>query len=194
MKEWQLIYDGVTSQKVRFGLSQISDAIFRYADYKPEIRTEETDHNAIVLAINPDEMDIPPNGFRLRVEAVIDGRQRVTIDGADETALMYGCMEFVGNYLSQAHLSHTVDEPYFFRTLFADDPLPTIDLISSPAIPRRGLWLWGHMMYDYHGFFENMARLKLNEIIIWNDYAPTDRKSTRLNSSHPTTSRMPSSA
>ena len=29
-------------------------------------------------------------------------------------------------------------------------------------------------MYDYRGFFENMARLKLNEIIIWNDYAPTN--------------------
>lgn len=174
MKKWQLIYDGVTSEKVRFGLSQISDVIFRYAGYKAEIRTEETEHNAVVLGIIPDATDLPPSGFRLRVEAVTDGRQRVTIDGADETALMYGCMEFAGNYLSQAHLSHTVDEPYFFRNLFSDDPLPMIDLISSPAIPRRGLWLWGHTMYDYRGFFENMARLKLNEIILWNDYAPSN--------------------
>ena len=42
------------------------------------------------------------------------------------------------------------------------------------------------------GWPENAGNLFANIKSVWEN--PTDRKSTRLNSSHPTTSRMPSSA
>ncbi len=176
MKKWQLAFDGAPSAQAEFGLKQISAAVFRHAGYKPELAPEETGRNAIALSIATNDANIPENGYRLRVEDMTNGRQRVLIQGKDDTALMHGCMEFVGNYLSRAQLSHSVDEPYYFRPLFGEEPLPPEDITSAPAIPGRGLWLWGHTLYDYRGFFENMARLRLNEVIIWNDFAPLNAR------------------
>lgn len=35
-----------------------------------------------------------------------------------------------------------------------------------------GIWTWGHVIYDYKGFFDNMKKLGMNSIVIWNDIAP----------------------
>lgn len=40
------------------------------------------------------------------------------------------------------------------------------------VIAERGIWTWGHVIYDYRGFFRNMSRLGLNKITVWNDFAP----------------------
>ncbi|MBQ8953319.1 MAG: hypothetical protein IJ048_04330, partial [Clostridia bacterium] len=102
------------------------------------------------------------------------GRQLACILGADEAALMHGCMDFTGRYLSQARLSRRAAKPYYFNPLFGEAPLPPARRVSAPAIARRGLWTWGLAIYDYKGYLENMARLRLNEVIIWNDFAPVN--------------------
>jgi hypothetical protein len=43
---------------------------------------------------------------------------------------------------------------------------------ASPKANNRAIWTWGHVIYDYKNFFKNMAKLRLNEIVIWNDYVP----------------------
>lgn len=40
------------------------------------------------------------------------------------------------------------------------------------SIRNKGIWTWGHVIYDYRGFFKNMAQLGLNRIVIWNDIRP----------------------
>lgn len=35
-----------------------------------------------------------------------------------------------------------------------------------------GIWTWGHVIYDYKGFFNNMKKLGMNSVIIWNDIVP----------------------
>ena len=47
-----------------------------------------------------------------------------------------------------------------------------MDCVHAPQVRRRGLWTWGYVIYDYRRYLANMARLKLHEIVIWNDYAP----------------------
>lgn len=47
---------------------------------------------------------------------------------------------------------------------------------SAPAIKNRAIWTWGHVIFDYEKFFENMSLLRLNEIVIWNDYMPVNAK------------------
>lgn len=44
------------------------------------------------------------------------------------------------------------------------------------GIAERGIWTWGHVIYDYHGFFRNMSTLGLNKITIWNDFAPVNAR------------------
>lgn len=42
---------------------------------------------------------------------------------------------------------------------------------------ETGIWTWGHVIYDYKSFFENMKKLGMNKITIWNDFAPLNSKS-----------------
>lgn len=41
---------------------------------------------------------------------------------------------------------------------------------------ETGIWSWGHVIYDYKGFFRNMKKLGMNKITIWNDFAPINAK------------------
>ena len=85
MKKWQLAFDGAPSAQAEFGLKQISAAVFRHAGYKPELAPEETGRNAIALSIATNDANIPENGYRLRVEDMTNGRQRVLIQGKDDS-------------------------------------------------------------------------------------------------------------
>lgn len=45
-------------------------------------------------------------------------------------------------------------------------------ITESPRVPARGIWTWGYVMYDYQRFLDQMARLRLNELVVWNDIPP----------------------
>ncbi len=55
-------------------------------------------------------------------------------------------------------------------------PLPQWRMSGSPKVPQRGIWTWGHVVYDYRAFLEHMSRWKLNTLICWNDYAPINAR------------------
>lgn len=84
---------------------------------------------------------------------------------------MYGAMDFVNRIIPAAEQAHKWMFPYYFVNPFETGFAP-MDETSSPSVARRGLWTWGHVIYDYRGYLTNMARLKLNELVIWNDFAP----------------------
>ena len=44
------------------------------------------------------------------------------------------------------------------------------------SIKNKGIWTWGHVIYDYRAFFKNMAKLGFNRIVIWNDIRPLNAK------------------
>ena len=43
-------------------------------------------------------------------------------------------------------------------------------------VKNRGMWTWGHVIYDYRGYITHMRELGLNTIIIWNDIAPLNAR------------------
>lgn len=106
-------------------------------------------------------------------------KQTVAIIGYDETGALYGCMDFCNRYCGKELVAvkdhNDMFDENFFNTLF-DKPLNVWQVSESPAIPTRALWTWGHVIYDYRRFFENMARIRLNEIVIWNDFVPENAK------------------
>ena len=63
----------------------------------------------------------------------------------------------------------------YFDTPF-HEKLPVWSKISAPDVEDRGIWTWGHTIYDYRSFMDNMLRLKMNEIVVWNDYAPINAR------------------
>lgn len=93
----------------------------------------------------------------------------VIIEGSDDAGVLYGCVDFYNRYLTQHRLTHRSD-PYFQDIFQAQ--LPDDFIQSHPDIRHRGLWTWGHVIYDYRGYIDNMVRLKMNTVIIWNDHVP----------------------
>ena len=93
----------------------------------------------------------------------------VLIEGFDEAGVLYGCADFYPRYVAQQTL--TYDSATYFRHIFAD-ALPDAFIQSAPAVRNRGLWTWGHVIYDYRGYIDNMAKLKMNTLIVWNDHPP----------------------
>ena len=161
---------GVSDAKIRFALDELSRVICGYARRRPCIGTEDSGAETVHLSVRKDR--VPENGYRVNVTAPTDGRQDVFIEGSDPVSLSYGVMDFCHRYLPRACISGTVADPYYFRSLFSGDALPPTEWAIAPRILHRGLWTWGLAIYDWRGYLENMARLRLNEAIIWNDFAP----------------------
>jgi len=90
---------------------------------------------------------------------------RVIIEGFDDAGTLYGVMDFYNHYL--------IKQRYYGSLGFKPEaPLPEFSRVSAPDTRERGIWTWGHVIYDYRHFLDNMARLKMNSIIIWNDFVP----------------------
>ncbi|MBE7052456.1 MAG: hypothetical protein E7395_07815 [Ruminococcaceae bacterium] len=96
-------------------------------------------------------------------------RQIFALCGSDLNGALYAISEFCSSYLPQAELNH--DHNNYFTVPFTSK-MPEADICEAPQICERGIWTWGHVIFDYKKFIKNMVRLKMNTIIIWNDHAP----------------------
>ena len=152
----------VTTQKV---LSDLEDNIIF-------IGTRETNNYIKDLIL---EDSIPKNGYLLKVmdNPYNKGKQIIIIAGIDDINTFYGAVEFSSDYI--AFSKQRKDHQPYFRKLFLEK-MPDYEISSSPDILNRGLWTWGHSIYDYKKYIDNMALLKLNQLIIWNDYAPVNAR------------------
>lgn len=117
------------------------------------------------------ESEIPQGGYLVKVtdSPFCGGRQAAVITGSDAASVYYGATDFADDYLAYAKL--TDQHSPFFQKLFQGRMKPYRSE-GAPKIAQRGIWTWGHCIYDYRRFAAAMARLRLNQIVIWNDYAP----------------------
>ena len=111
-------------------------------------------------------------GFSIKVGSSDRTKKRtdVVIQGADPAGVLYGVYEFRNRYLD--HLAKY--NGYHFEEPLKSflEQMPHFAMQSAPAIRYRGLWTWGHMIYDYRRYIDNMAQCKMNTLIMWNDSAP----------------------
>lgn len=99
--------------------------------------------------------------------------QSAVIEGFDDAGVLYGVLDFYNHYITQYEYPDA--EPYWVNFL-ERDTLPEFEYSSAPSVKERGLWTWGHVIYDYRGYLDHMMKLKMNRIIIWNDFAPANAK------------------
>ncbi|MBO5020344.1 MAG: hypothetical protein J6D52_06750 [Clostridia bacterium] len=97
----------------------------------------------------------------------------VIIEGYDDNGVLYGVIDFYNKYLLKMEYAHN-DSLVYPRPL--QKPFPDFLLQSAPAIKNRGIWTWGHVIYNYKGFIDNMVKLKMNLLIMWNDAVPFNAK------------------
>ena len=161
------------------------------AQYVPYVLTvchpgEETEKDNLIilgtktnhptLALLAEQQFYCPNekreGFSIKVARSARNKERtdIVIQGADSVGVLYGVCTFIAAYLDDFwkyygyHFDH--------RTQLFRDPAPEFELSEEPSVQNRGIWTWGHRIYDYRRFLDNMMRCKMNMLVMWNDYAP----------------------
>ena len=138
----------------------------------------KSDNSILRVLSESGEINVPEKaqGYSVCVKdsAFNPQRQMMVLCGSDEAGVLYGTVDFVNKYLGYAIYktgNGYMEYDAYFKTPFTERA-PEWCEESYPAVETRGIWTWGHTIYDYRAFFDNMVRLKLNEVVIWNDYAP----------------------
>ena len=182
---WHLIY-GAYSGVEEFALDELQKMIQRYVPYVVEIRhaAEPLDQDANHVLVgtvtnNPRMADLAqksafktptkPQGYGSACfkSPWNDERKAVVIAGTDAAGVLYGVIDF-----NKRLASATPDDPTEMRQ--ALDNIAEFNAQESPLIENRGIWSWGYVIYDYRRFLDNMARLKMNRLVFWNDVPPVN--------------------
>lgn len=190
---WKICYR-CSSAPAAFGLGLVQAAAQEYLKYAPMVSDSislSMEDDLILLvcrngnACQNKELDAIagqpiPGGegylVAFKEHPYCPGRRMILIASETETGLMYGCADFAGRYLPQAAQAHqSGGDYYYFKNPFADG-FEDASFVSEPSLKERGLWTWGHVIYDYRAYFDHMAQLKLNTVTIWNDFAPVNEK------------------
>lgn len=191
-RNWKIIYtkyEGMEQKAVDLLYGELGALILR----DPGLYTIHTllceqadaaqlDRNAVVVGLFEENAiirqyikkeEIPEDGYCFKVTDGPEGHRLVLITAHTPAALFYGTVDFVDDYFTVATPIH--GSVRLVHELF-QHPLPDYTYSSAPAFKTRSIFTWGHPINDYRNYIDNMARLKLNQLIIWNDYLPLNAK------------------
>ncbi len=190
---WNICFRGKTDA-ARFGLELIRSAVVQYEKYEPVISDSiplgEEDDIIMLVCRNGNncqnkELDVIseakiPSGegylVKFREHPYNWGRRMILITSETERGLLYGCVDFVNKYLPKAAQAHQHNPKHYYFLNPFEEGFGDAAYISEPSIRERGLWTWGHVIYDYKKYFDHMALCKLNTVTIWNDFTPLNAK------------------
>ncbi len=180
-RRWSVVigrYDGME----RRAADLVYASLKRFTDYIPVMKKTFSEEENVLLVGTPESNPViraalteplPPDGTLVMVTTAESGAQRVLIAGGSASACYYAAVEFADDYLTGVRRNKSGNP--FFKDPFAS-PLPEYERRSVPTVKERGLWTWGHVIYDFEGYLSNMARLKLNRVTVWNDFPPVNAK------------------
>lgn len=193
-RSWEILYTsyrGAEKKAIELIAGEMGARLSRDAyDYiyhvLPLRRAEEglSERNAVIVGTygeNPlvrryvREEEIPKNGYLVKVfdDPERTERKLCVVTAHAPREVYYGATDFVDDYFTQA--TPRRGQLYFYRELF-ESPLPDYCHASSPKTETRSIFTWAHPISDYRAYIDNAARLRLNELILWNDYAPVNAR------------------
>ena len=188
--DWKIVYtsyEGITKRAINLLSKEAGKYIIRengvYRIYVLACETEENssisknaffvscynDSKTIQKYVEPSE--VPNDGFLVKVIANPDDDEGrfVILTAHTEQELFYAVVSFLDDYIPKyapkgGHNS--------MPDLIFDNPLPECSYTETPDFKIRSIFTWGHSINDYRNYIDNMARMKFNELIVWNDYIP----------------------
>ncbi|MBO4411464.1 MAG: hypothetical protein IK088_05015 [Lachnospiraceae bacterium] len=193
-RNWKLIYsnyEGMEKKAVELVSEEMGAYILRdngiYTIHVLPCEQEKNaviDRNAVVIGLVSEsaiirkiipEDEVPEDGFAVKViqNPELPEFKLALITAKTPEALFYGATDFVDDYFVKAAPEHGA--VHLMNEVF-DFEMPDYCHVSRPAVKKRTVFAWGHTINDYRDYLRNMARLRLNQLIIWNDYAPINAK------------------
>ena len=187
--DWKIIYssyEGVAKQTIRFLSKEAGKYIIRengvYRIYVLPCEKEgaAVTKNAFFVGFYNESPtirnfvrseEIKDGGFLVKVVKNPDDEEGrfVILTANDERELFYAAVSFIDDYIPEYAPKHGANK---MPELMFDSPLPEYSHTEAPANATRSIFTWGHSINDFRLYIDNMARLKFNELIIWNDFVP----------------------
>ncbi len=97
------------------------------------------------------------------------GFRLLAVAGADARGALYGAQEVAARLFCGGSLLDGFGGPERGKHL---ESCELFSLREAPVIRNRGLWTWGYAITSYRRYLDNMVRLKMNILTIWNDRVP----------------------
>lgn len=196
-RNWKIVYSsycGMEKKAVELVYSELGSLILRdagqYAIHVLRCEKEDDaalDKNAVIIGVYGKskliseyvkEEEIAEGGYVVKVcdSHEVEGLKVAIITAKTPTEVFYGAVEFVDDYLNSATI---IDSGITLTNRLLDPtlaPFPDYYSAPSPTIKRRTVFAWGHPINDYREYIENLARLRLNQLVLWNDFVPINAK------------------
>jgi hypothetical protein len=140
----------------------------------------ETGENAILVGLYDDSPtiqglvpyeEVPTDGFLVKViqNPTNTAGRLVVLTAHSAAEVFYAAVSFLDDYIPACAPVHGANR---MPDLIFDAPLTVCSYTEVPDHKTRSVFTWGHSINDYRAYLDNMARLKLNELVLWNDYIP----------------------
>lgn len=183
---WTLIYGKFASVE-RTAVIELQKLLQYYVPYTLVVEqagdVTEYEHLALVgtLRSNPliarlvEQKFLPePTDAQGYAVALMDspwkpGCRLLVVAGADEAGVLHGVQEAAALLFCGGSLLDGIGASGWGTYLEAVEPF---SIREAPGIPNRGLWTWGYPIASYRRYLDNMMRLKMNMLTIWNDQVP----------------------
>ena len=182
MKKTVIVYGELKNDIQRRALEELSAILLDYTSEYPICVARGLDapdgFRRIYVGTKDSNRDIGSRGDLTVPESysISVKDDTVTIEGADDAGVLYGVLDFYNVYIIKFEHGKIRATNEDWDNPFERDSLPEFEYTSAPAVGERGLWTWGHVIYDYRGYLYNMMKLKMNAVIIWNDFVPTNAR------------------
>ena len=118
--------------------------------------------------------DVPKGGYLVRTMKT-DAGQRVVIAGDTPAAVVWAAADFVDDGLN-ALAVRKWDGLRSRAEIFQKPSLGAYESRRSPKTKTRSVFTWAHVIDDYRAYFRNLARLRFNEVILWNNCPPVNAR------------------
>lgn len=178
MKKIVIVYGNNLTALQRKAIEQLSATCLEYAGeypvcvkYDKSFDTQDTrviyigtKENNPRVAETSDVTLTKAEEYYIRVQGDV-----ILIQGFDDAGVLYGAIDFYHQYVLR-YVHH--DSRPGYRNMFVWDDWFDFNRQSAPSVSDRGIWTWGHVIYDYKKYLDNMMLLKMNRIVIWNDFVP----------------------
>ena len=156
MNKWQIVFD-----KKCKAVEKINETVSQYVDYPVPCNLTDCQKSRIVL-----KTDSAVEGYSIYAKD-----SEIIITAKDEINLLYAASDFKNKFIP--YWKNPGNKQAHYNLPFVDD-MPSFSVCETPKIKKRGIWTWGHVIYDYKKFIDNMVILRLNTLIIWNDFIPVN--------------------
>lgn len=182
MKKFAIIYGNAENEIQKRALEELTSVLLDYTfEYPICVQSKDnfdlSDYKCIYLGTKKNNHYIRSysTAVLLKEEQYYIKAENgiIMIEGFDDAGVLYGVLDFYNKYIVK--YEYPENDKYWCNFL-ENDVLPDFEYSSAPDVKERGLWTWGHVIYDYRSYLDHMMKLKMNRIIIWNDFVPTNAK------------------